>query len=389
MKFSKTIQNIKPSATVSINSLAQQKKSEGIRVFNLSAGEAYVNQSKRLEEAAIQAIKENKTKYPPVAGLPELRKIAAEWMNNLYGTSYDLKETLVTAGGKFGIFALCQALLNKNDEVLIVSPYWVSYPGLVSMFNGNPIIVNTFEIDEWKTNPEDLERLYTNKTKILILNNASNPTGALYSKNELHEILKWAKSKDLFVISDEVYSGLVYDNNEYISCGKFSEYKDNLAIIQSVSKHFAMTGWRIGITFAPEEIIQKLTVIQGQATSGAPTISQWAALAAFENAEEIMKSIREEMQKRRNIFIETFELFFQTKLEKPKSSLYAFVPIKSMTNKEIDSVTFCRKALEIGNVALVPGVAFGQEDYIRFSFGVEEQEIKEALQALYNSISKF
>lgn len=389
MKFSKTIQNIKPSATVSINSLAQQKKSEGIRVFNLSAGEAYVNQSKRLEEAAIQAIKENKTKYPPVAGLPELRKIAAEWMNNLYGTSYDLKETLVTAGGKFGIFALCQALLNKNDEVLIVSPYWVSYPGLVSMFNGNPIIVNTFEIDEWKTNPEDLERLYTNKTKILILNNASNPTGALYSENELHEILKWAKSKDLFVISDEVYSGLVYDNNEYISCGKFSEYKDNLAIIQSVSKHFAMTGWRIGITFAPEEIIQKLTVIQGQATSGAPTISQWAALAAFENAEEIMKSIREEMQKRRNIFIETFELFFQTKLEKPKSSLYEFVPIKSMTNKEIDSVTFCQKALEIGNVALVPGVAFGQEDYIRFSFGVEEQEIKEALQALYNSISKF
>lgn len=381
MKFA-SLMTSEPSATMAINSLALQKKAAGERVYNLAAGEPMVATDPKVIEAATRAMNKGKTHYPPVAGIPELRAAASKWMNENYQTNFSSAECLVTAGGKFGLFALCQALLNPGDEVLIVAPYWVSYPSMVKMFGGVSKFINTKESLGWRVTIKDLAKAVTSKTKIIFFNNGSNPTGVLYSLDEIKEILAFAKEHDLLVVSDEVYSGLVYDDEEFVSCGSFPEYRERVVIVQSCSKHFAMTGWRVGFVLGPENLIKILATIQGQSTSGAASISQWAAVAAFVEAGAIVPRVREVMQKRRDFFLKTFEKLFSTKINTPSSGLYFFVPLKKLGSAEKDSAIFCRHILEVGNIAIVPGVAFGEESYARFSFGASEEELGEALGAL-------
>jgi len=384
MEFSKRIQ-IEPSASIVINSIALQKKQQGIRVYNLSAGEPMVKPPEIVTQAAIKAIQEGKTKYPPVAGLPDLRIEASKWMNTTFGSNYSSKNVLVTAGGKYGIYSTCEAFLDAGDEVIIMAPYYVSYPSIVKLFGGVPVIIKTTLENEWKVNAEDIKKACTAKTKLLILNNAANPTGVLYTKDEILEILKVAKENNLIVIADEVYNSLVYEG-EFVSCSSFEDYKDNVIIIQSCSKSFAMTGWRIGLVFASEEIISNLTLLQGQATSGAPTPGQWCALEAFKNYDLVTQEIRSQMLNRRNVFIDTFNKLFPEKIDYPKSSLYALIPISAFGINENDSVKFCKAAMEIANVAMVPGSAYGMDGYVRCSFGDTEQELTEALEVLSNFI---
>lgn len=386
MKLAKLIKNIKPSATVEINSIAQQKKAQGIRVYNLSAGEPLVDAPEKVKAAAIDAVNKGETTYPPVAGIPPLREAAANWMNTEYSCTYTATETIVTAGGKFALYALCQALINPKDEVIIISPYWVSYPSLVELFGGKPVIIDTFEEDNWQIDIEEIKQAFTEKTRMIIINSGSNPTGALYKEEDLRELAKFCAEKDILLISDEVYSGLIYDGHKYISCGSFTEYKNNIVVVQSCSKSFAMTGWRIGFAFATEEIIKTISMLQSQTTSGAPTVGQWTALAAIENAKDITPEINTQLQKRRDLFIDTFNLLFQTKLAKPQCALYAFVPISAITQKSVTSLELAKEMLDKANVAAVPGIAFGKEGYIRFSFGAREEEITEALHALYNQM---
>ncbi len=381
--------HIPPSATVTINSIAQQKKKAGQRVYNLSAGEPIMNTAQYLKETVDWAMEHGETLYPPVAGIDELRNRASLWMNDLYQTNYQVKNTLITCGGKFGIYLLLQSLLNDGDEVIVISPYWVSYPPMVSLFGGRPVIVQTEEKDGWKVRPEQIAAACSEKTKLLIFNNGSNPTGVLYEEQELRDILKVCKEKNILIMSDEVYSGLTYDKKDYVSCGAFWDHSDSVVVIQSCSKNFGMTGWRVGIVFAPEEITKKLITVQGQSITGTSIISQWAAVAAIEKAHKITPEINKEMKHRRDVFTDTFnELFPGANLQAPHSAFYSFIPLKAFGTYHDDDVKFCERALEDGNVAMVPGSAFGKPGYVRTSFGAKPEELIDAIKALADYANK-
>jgi aspartate aminotransferase len=383
----KTHLQLESSATMAINSLALKKKAAGKRIYNLCAGEPNIDMSDLVKQAVIQALEDNKTHYPPVAGLPSLRKAAALWINNTYSTRFEMSETVVTPGGKFGLFLLLQSLVELGDEVLIPAPYWVSYPSLVKLFNGVPVVIDTDEEKNWKISIEDLEQSITKKTKILILNNASNPTGVLYTREELKQILKIAKQHGILVISDEVYSVLVYDG-EFVSCGSFEEHKDHVFVIQSCSKQFAMMGLRVGFVFGSEEIIDVLIKLLGQSATGVVTLSQYAALSGFKHANTIVPSIYEEIKKRRDTFVDTFNDVFKVNIKKPASALFVFVRIKDFGVSETSSEIFCKEMLEKSGVVMVPGIAFGKEGYVRCSFGEKEEELVEAVRALAACLEK-
>lgn len=381
--------HIPPSATVTINTIAQQKKKAGERVYNLSAGEPIMNTAQYMKETVDWAMENGQTLYPPVAGVDELRSRASQWMNDLYKCNYNVKNTLITCGGKFGIYLLLQTLLCDEDEVIIIAPYWVSYPPMVTLFGGRPVIVDTQEQDHWKVRPAQIEAAASAKTKLLILNNGSNPTGALYTEHELKEILQICKEKNIIVMSDEVYSGLTYDGKDYVSCGSFWDHANHVVVIQSCSKNFGMTGWRVGMVFAPEEIFKKLNTVQGQSITGTSIVSQWAAIAALEKAHKITPEINKEMKHRRDVFTDTFnELFPGADLKAPHSAFYSFIPMKAFGKDFHDDVKFCERVLEEGNVAMVPGTAFGKPGYVRTSFGAKPEELKAALKALAEYLQK-
>jgi len=380
--------NIPSSATVTINSMAQQKKAAGERVFNLSAGEPIVNTSRYFADTVNSHLTSGMVPYPPVAGLDELRELASDWINKNYKSSFTAKNTLISCGGKFGIYLFLQAFLNQDDEVLVMAPYWVSYPSMIKLFGGKPIIVATDADHDWKVKAEDLRNSCTDKTKILIINNAANPTGVLYSREELEEILAVAKEKNLLVLSDEVYSILVYDEQEYHSCASFPEYADRVIVAHSCSKSFGMTGWRVGLTFAPEEVAQMLIKLQGQSITGTSVISQWAAISAMKQSDVITREIRDEMEKRRNFFIENFNRLFKSNLKAPQSAFYGFIPLSAFGKTKFselqnNDVAFCENLLGSGNVATVPGSAFGQPGYVRTSFGAEIPELQASLEAMH------
>lgn len=377
---------ILPSATVAINSRAAQKKLLGEPIYNFAAGDPVLPNHEAIVLAGIRAVQNKYAPYPPVAGLPRLRELAAAWMNATWDTSYRSENVLITCGGKFGLYAAMQALLQPGEEVLMISPYWVSYPEIVKLFDGKPRIISTTPEQGWKISPSDIEQNATSATSLLILNNGSNPTGILYTREELREILEVARKMKLNVIADEVYSGLVYDASPYVSCGSFPEYQDRVIVIQSCSKNFGMTGWRVGLIFGNKEIIRVLTLLQGQSTTGTSIISQQAAIGALEQAKEVNAYILQAMKKRRDIFMHSYRRLFSTKVETPSSSLYLFAPLTDFGVKNENSLAFCERVLDSANVALVPGRAFGRDDYVRFAFSEEEAVIEKGLEALHQAL---
>lgn len=380
--FAKRI-NIPASETLAMNARANEKRRAGEVVHNLSVGEPSISMSERVLDAVNRALQTGKTHYPPVAGIVELRDAAANWMNRLYGCAYAREHTLVTSGGKFGLYLLLQSLLNESDNVLVVAPYWVSYPSMVQLAGGTTTIVQTTEQTGWKVSPSAIEAACTDATKILIINNASNPTGVLYSREEMDAIIAVARKKNLFVISDEVYSTLVYDDQSFVSAGSHAEAYEKIIVIQSASKNFAMTGLRVGFVFGSPEIISVLEKMQGQSTSGAASICQWAAFAAIEESDAISLHIRSTMQSRRDVFVETWKETFGASITVPQSALYAFMPLANLGIFDEHSTDACMRILEEGNVALVPGAPFGAEGYVRCSFGDTEENIREAIRALH------
>lgn len=377
---------IPPSSTVLINSLAIKKKSLGFQVYNLSAGEPIIPTHPLVIQGAEQALRTGKTHYAPTMGIPELRASASGWMNRMYQTNYSADQTLVTCGGKFGLYALCRTLLGVGDEGIIIAPYWVSYPSLIEMTGARVKVIQTTEQSGWKITPDQLRLAITSRTKIIFFNNACNPTGAIYSRDQIYELLTVAKEKNVLFISDEVYSGLTYDG-EFVSAGSFPEFSENVVVIQSVSKHFAMTGWRVGLVFGDARLLTILGDLQSQSTTGTSTISQWAAVTAFQNAEQIIDSVKNEMKLRRDALSTILEQKFGKKFSSP-SGLYLLVSLADLGVKEINSNAWCQKVLEEANVALVPGSAFGVEAYVRFSFGEKESELVAAVEALVEYLKK-
>lgn len=371
-----------------MNALAAEKRKKGETVYNLTVGEPMIATPQVIQDAALQAMKEGKTLYTPPAGIPELREATANLMKTSFGASYTKENTIVTCGGKHGLLMTLQALLEPHDEVLIVAPYWVSYPSMVSLCGGVSKTLVTSEENNWKVKPEEIASASSGQTKILIFNNGGNPTGVLYTKQEIESILKVASEKNLIIISDEVYSGLVYDQKEFISVSSFPEYKESSVVIQSCSKHFAMTGWRVGFVFGPKNLIGTLETLQSQSTTGTSSISQWAALAAVQNAKTLVADIQTEMQTRRDAFVTNFKKYFGVNILVPEAGLYAFIPMNSFGVQEKDSVAWSMKVLEEANVVFVPGAPFGIDGYIRASFGGKIQDVDAGLRQLSEYLKK-
>lgn len=384
MNLSKRL-DIPPSTTGQIHDMAIQKRKAGLTIYNFSAGDLVLPMhpviEKGVQEALVRA--DHVASYPPIAGVAELRLQAARWMQRRYGSGYGSEEVIVTNGGKFALYALAQALLNSEDEVLVPAPYWVSYLPIVQLSEAIPRIVPTSEKNGWKVSPDALQKQVTPRTRLLILNNGCNPTGALYSFEEIERILKWAQKNHIFVISDEVYSEMVYDGHMYISCASFPHFQDNMAIVQSFSKNFGMTGWRVGFALGPKELIGALARLQGQSITGTSIVSQWAALAAIQNADAVTGYVCQEMCERRDLFISTFNRLFQVDLAPSFSTLYQFVAMEKLGISSRDSIHFCEQAMDQASVALVPGIACGVEGYIRFAFSENASQIVRGLESLH------
>lgn len=371
------------SATVAINSMALLKKERGEKIYNFAAGDPILPSNPKVIQAVTEALASEMILYPPVAGLSELRREAAEWVNQRYGCTYTDKNTLVAAGGKFVIFAAMQILLKEGDEVLIPSPYWVSYPQITRLFKGKPVILPTQAENQWKLTPHILKQHVSSRSKILVLNSASNPTGTLYQKEELTALLQIAEEAGLFVISDEVYSEMVYDQHRFFSCGELA--KERVLVVQSCSKNFAMTGWRIGFAFGPEDLINKMTDLQSQSTTGPSIVSQWAALAALKNRDEITDLLRNTMQKRRDLFYDSFNHLFGCQLKKPQSALYAFIPVSAF-GVTMNCSELCTELMQKANIACVPGSAFGMPGYVRFAYAEVEETLIKGLKVLKETL---
>ena len=368
---------ISPSSTAHMHQLALDKKAQGIKVYNLAAGDAVLCNHPSITRGGEQAIASKNMLYAPIAGTRELRLKATEWINSYSGANYALENTMVTCGGKFALFMALQALIKPGDEVLIPAPYWVSYPEMVKLFGGIPKLLPTSEKEGWKVTPAMLQNAITAKTKALIFNNGCNPTGVVYTQKELQTLVE--ASGELFLLSDEVYSALVYDGQAYTSLASFAEARGRMIVVQSCSKNFGMSGWRVGFAFAPPAWIEALTTLQGQSTSGVSPVNQSAALAALENVNEVTEYVRGIMQQRRDLFMQTYRTLFDPKAIAPTSALYYFAKIP----QGISSLEFCERALQEANVALVPGSAFGVEGYVRFAYSVNEEDIVAALHSLH------
>jgi aspartate/methionine/tyrosine aminotransferase len=375
------------SKTLEINTVAVAKRQTGETVYNLSAGEAYIDLDPNIESAIARAVAEGKTKYPPVAGIPELRSAACDWVNKAFRGNYNPGQCLVTPGGKMALFYLFQSFLKPGDEVIIISPYWVSYPVMIKLFGGKPVILERQADEAWHFDPAQLEKLVTPKTRLIVINNGANPSGVLYTQDEIDAVFKIVKKHDLFLISDEVYSGLAYDD-DFRSFADFPEVTKNVVIVQSCSKNFAMTGLRVGFAFADKKIIELMAKLQSQSTSGAATIMQYAALAAVLNWEKIIPGINEELKARRDLFFNELKTKLNQEHTPSQAGLYAFLNLDKLTgSKEKDSDRFCLKLINEANVASVPGSAFGKSDFVRFSYGATKQKITGAVAALAKFIS--
>jgi len=371
---------IKSSATGELSCLVKDMQSLGIKIHNLGVGEPNIELEYQIKKSAHKSIDNNKNSYPPVPGFKELRDEASKWMNRSYKTDFKTENTIVVPGGKFGVFLSLGALINHGDEVVIISPYWVSYPQIAEFFGAKVRILKTNEKNGWKIAPKDIQKICTQKTKAIIINNACNPTGTLYDKRELKEILSKIP-KHMWIISDEVYSGLTYDGKKYTSCGEFKEYKKRLLIIQSCSKNFGMIGLRVGFVFGPKNIIKILAKLQSQSATCASSVSQCMALEAVKNAGIYQRKMRDEMQKRRDFFVTGLEEIF-SRLKMPSSALYLFLPLKYFDQKGKNDILFCKQMLQKYKIAMLPGTAFGCKGFVRIAFCETQKNLKASLKQL-------
>ncbi len=390
MEFSKRIQSVKPSPTLSLNAKAAELRSQGKDIISLAAGEPDFQPPETVKQAVKEAVDQNYNRYTPVQGIPELLQAVNDYYYHFYQVKTTPQMVIVTNGGKQGLFNLFQILIDPEDEVLIPSPYWVSYPEMVRLASGQPVIVSTKAEDSFKLSLESLEKALTSKTKALILNSPSNPTGCHYSQKELDQLIDWAIQKGLFIISDEIYDQLVYPPAEKSSaCAWLNEYPENIAIINGLSKSFALTGWRIGFVLSHPEIIKSLSKIQGQSTSNICSLSQKAALAALHSDWTFLNDNRKKYIQRRDRALEIINSWKEVLCPKPEGAFYLFPDLSPYYNQKIkDSNVLCTYLLEEAEVALVPGVAFGQEKCVRFSYALDEASLLEALNRVDRALKK-
>lgn len=395
MELSRKAQAIEPSLTLAITAKAKEMKEKGIDVISFSAGEPDFNTPKNIINAAIKAMEDGNTKYTSVNGILQLREAICKKFKDDNELEYNPSQIVVSTGAKQSLANTFLAILNPGDEVIVSTPYWVSYPELIKLADGKPVFVEGDEKSNYKFTKENLEKAVTAKTKAIVLNTPNNPTGTIYNKEELEVIADFAKKYNIIIISDEMYEKLIYDNENHISIASLSkDAYERTIVINGLSKSYAMTGWRIGYCAASEKIAKLMISIQSHVTSNVCSITQYAALEALNGPQDEITKMINEFEKRRNYMINRIESIDNLSIVKPKGAFYIMINIENCLGKEIngkilnDSMEFCASLLENEKLAVIPGKAFGLNNYIRVSYATSMEAIKEGLNRIESFIKK-
>ena len=381
MKIADRMAQLKPSATLTISAKAQELKAKGKDILSLSVGEPDFPTPLHIREAAKEAIDQGFTRYTDVPGTPELRAAAAGYFNHFYGANATAENIIISNGGKHCLYNIFQILLNPGDHVLIPGPYWVSYPPMVELAGAKPVIINTSPENGFKISLQELQNSLTPKTRALIINSPSNPTGACYTAAELDAIAAWAVAHNILIISDEIYDRLAYGKEGPLSLSPWWEkHPENFIIVNGAAKTFSMTGWRIGYTLAHPEYISAMSKLQGQSTSNPCSIAQKAALAALTGGFDMLDDMRKVFERRRDMAMGIINSWPDIVCQKPDGAFYLFPDVHRHYNEAIpDSTTLCTVLLETAGVALVPGIAFGDDRCVRISYAVDDATLETAL----------
>lgn len=389
--LSKRIETLSPSTTLAITAKAKAMKAEGVDVIGLGAGEPDYNTPEAIIEAAYRSMKEGKTKYTPAGGLPELKDAIIAKLERDQKLTYTRSEIMVGVGAKHALYTLFQVLLNEGDEVIIPAPFWVSYTEQIKLAEGTPVIVQTTAEAEFKVTVEQLEEAVTERTKALIINSPSNPTGMIYSKEELAEIAKFAKRHDLWIVSDEIYEKLIYAGNEHVSIAQLSDdAKERTLIINGVSKSHSMTGWRIGFVAGDASVIGPMTDLASHSTSNPTTTSQYAAIAAYNGSQDIVEEMRQDFESRLDRVYPQANAVRGFHIVKPKGAFYLLADVsEAMRHTGFTSVDeFSAALLEEAKVAVIPGSAFGSDTTIRLSYATNVEAIEEAIRRISDYVNQ-
>ena len=395
MKISERISLVKSSMTLAISARAKQMKKEGIDVIGFGAGEPDFDTPLHIKQAAKDALDKGFTKYTPAGGMKELKLAICDKFKRDNNLEYGENEIVVSCGAKHSLFNAVCCLCNEGDEVIIPSPFWVSYPEMVKANGAKPVIVKTEEKDGFKLTASKLNKSISRRTKIVILNSPSNPAGVVYTKEELERLAEVILDNNIFCISDEIYEKIVYDNVPFLSIASLGrDIKESTIVVNGVSKTYSMTGWRIGYAAAVSEVIKAMANLQSHSTSNPASISQMAALEALRGPQDCVGEMVREFRKRRDFMIERINSIDGISCIKPEGAFYAFVSIKGLLGRKLagkvinNSLQFAEALLNSVYVAVVPGSAFGRDDYIRLSYAVSLDDIKKGMDRIENFIGK-
>lgn len=395
LPLSKKVAALEESQTQAFAARARKMRAEGIDVVSLTAGEPDFPTPQLIKDAAIRAINEDFTKYTSNQGIPELLHAITHKFQNDNGIHYETSEILVSCGAKHSVYNALQALCDKGDEVIVPAPYWVSYPEMVKLVDATPVIVQTSDKNHFKMTAAQLRRAITKKTKALILCSPSNPTGAVYTPEEIYQLAEVVARTGIYVISDEIYEKIIYDGYQHVSIASFEPVRDQVVTVNGVSKVFSMTGWRIGYMGARKDIVQAAEKIQSQMTSNAPSISQKAALAALTNdlSAEVLGMVRE-FDRRRKYLLGEMDKIKGLKYIYPRGSFTLFVNIKPFLKAKVNSHALLTSDdivyyfLNEHNVAMVPGSSFGAPHWMRLSYACSMEDLQKAVRRLNNGFAE-
>jgi len=380
MKLADRVAQLKPSPTLAITAKAQAMKKRGLDVVGFGAGEPDFDTPARIKAAGIRAIEKGFTKYTPASGTAELKEIISKKLNKENDLLYKPEEIVVCCGAKHALYNIFQVLCGTGDEVIIVSPYWVSYPEMVKLSGATPRVVESMEKDNFVPRISAIEKAITTRTKVILVNSPSNPTGAVFEKDTLERLAKVAVSKKICVVSDEIYEKLIYGREKHVSIGSLNReiFKQTITV-NGVSKTYSMTGWRIGYVAGPIEIMKKISALQSHSTSNPVSISQKAAVEALRSGGKETKKMKDKFAKRRDYMVERINSLEKISCVKPKGAFYIFCNI---AETGLDSLMFAARLLEEARVACVPGIAFGSDAHVRLSFATDLGNIKKGLERI-------
>lgn len=386
IRLASRLQEIKPSPTLAISAKAKAMQATGVDVINFGAGEPDFDTPDNIKAAAIKAIQDGFTRYTPVPGIPELKKAIQQKLERENGLKYETDEIIVSCGGKHSFYNMAQALIDPGDEIIIPSPYWVSYPPMVQLAGGKAVIIPTTEDQGFKMSPEQLRRHISEKTRAVVINSPSNPTGSAYSLAELRELAAVISEYNILAISDEIYEHIVYDGFVQHSIAAVNpRMKERTIILNGVSKSYAMTGWRIGFTAAPAPLVAAMTKIQSQSTSNPTSISQKAAIEAYNGPQDFLAMIVPAFDERRRYIVKTLNDIPGISCFNPMGAFYVFPRVNDLLAKSFNgqpinsSLNLCNLLIDEARIAAVPGEAFGAPGYLRLSYATSLDKIKKGM----------